>query len=105
MSSAWVPLQWPSEHFAHQAANYRSIVVPVTWLAFCTAVGGIALALAMYVFGRLNPGDVSRQFAPIYRFLRNKWWFDELYDVAVCASGARDFRLVRRRWTGGGSTG
>ena len=35
----------------------------------------------MYVFGRLNPSDVSRQFAPLYRFLRNKWWFDELYEV------------------------
>jgi NADH-quinone oxidoreductase subunit L len=82
VSGAWVPLHWPSEHLAHQAENYRSIVVPVTLLAFCTAIGGIALALAMYVFGRLNPSDVSRQFAPLYRFLRNKWWFDELYEVA-----------------------
>ena len=22
-------------------------------------------------------------FAPIYRFLRNKWWFDELYDIVL----------------------
>ena len=22
-------------------------------------------------------------FAPIYRFLRNKWWFDELYDTVL----------------------
>jgi NADH-quinone oxidoreductase subunit L len=78
VSSDWVPLHWPSEHMAH----LPSIVVPVTLLAFCTAIGGIALALAMYVFGRLNPADVSRQFAPLDRFLRNKWWFDELYEVA-----------------------
>ena len=27
----------------------------------------------------LDPAEVRRQFASIYRFLRNKWWFDELY--------------------------
>ena len=54
--------------------------MPVTWLAFFTAVGGIALAMAMYLFGFLNPAEVRRQFSGIYRFLRNKWWFDELYE-------------------------
>ncbi|MHB8951751.1 MAG: NADH-quinone oxidoreductase subunit 5 family protein [Pirellulaceae bacterium] len=81
MARTWVSWQWPDEHLVHLEENFRSIVVPVTLLAFCTAIGGIALALAMYVFGALNPSDVSRQFAPLYRFLRNKWWFDELYDI------------------------
>jgi proton-translocating NADH-quinone oxidoreductase chain L len=81
VASTYVPLEWPSEHIAHEAVNYSSIVVPVTWLAFITAVGGFVLAVAMYVAGRLDPSDVSRQFAPIYRFLKNKWWFDELYEV------------------------
>jgi NADH:ubiquinone oxidoreductase subunit 5 (subunit L)/multisubunit Na+/H+ antiporter MnhA subunit len=81
VASAHVPLEWPSEHIAHEPANYWSIVMPVTWLAFLTAVGGILVAFAMYVAGRLSPSDVSRQFAPLYRFLLNKWWFDELYQV------------------------
>ena len=34
----------------------------------------------MYGVGYLNPEDARRQFAPIYRLLVNKWWFDELYD-------------------------
>ena len=63
------------------------------------------LALAMYVFGRLNPSDVSRQFAPLYRFLRNKWWFDELYEVAFVRPVHAIVGLVCRRWTGVGSTG
>ena len=32
-----------------------------------------------YGLRKLNPDDVGRQFAPIYRFLVHKWWFDELY--------------------------
>jgi len=85
---AWVPLTWPAEHLAHAA----EIVEPVQWLAFFTAVGGILLAAVMYVYGKLSPSDISRQFAPVYRFLRNKWWFDELYEFAL----VRPVHLVSR---------
>jgi NADH-quinone oxidoreductase subunit L len=79
-AAVWLPLQWPSEHLVHDAANFNTIVVPVTSLAFATAVGGIGLAMAMYLFGWLNPAEVSRQFAPVHRLLWNKWWLDELYE-------------------------
>ena len=36
--------------------------------------------MAMYLFGALKPSEVRRQFPRIYTFLRNKWWFDELYE-------------------------
>jgi NADH-quinone oxidoreductase subunit L len=29
----------------------------------------------------LDPAEVRKNFAPIYTFLRNKWYFDEVYDV------------------------
>ena len=95
VASSMIPLTWPNEHIAHEPASYQSIVVPVTWLAFATAVGGIALAMAMYLFGKLNPSDVSRQFAPIYRFLRNKWWFDELYQTLFVRPTALDIPADR----------
>ncbi len=79
-TSAMAGMTWPNEHIAHLEANHESIVVPVTWLAFSTALGGITLAMAMYVFGILKPTEVRRKFARTYRFLINKWWFDELYD-------------------------
>ncbi|NLX54081.1 MAG: NADH-quinone oxidoreductase subunit L [Planctomycetaceae bacterium] len=79
--SAHVPFVWPSEYIAHDAANYWSIVVPVTWLAFLMAVAGLLVAVAMYVTGQLSAREVSRQFAPLHRFLLHKWWFDELYDL------------------------
>ncbi len=73
-------LTWPNEHVAHEPAQFWSIVFPVTLLATATALGGIALALAMYGLGILKPDEVRRQFSRTYTFLRNKWWFDELYE-------------------------
>jgi NADH-quinone oxidoreductase subunit L len=39
------------------------------------------LATVLYGWRILDPQDVRRTFAPVYRFLLNKWWFDELYDL------------------------
>jgi len=79
-TAALAAVEWPNEHFAHEPAQHNSVVVPVTLLATITALGGIALATVMYCFGGISPADVRRQFEAIYRFLLNKWWFDELYD-------------------------
>jgi NADH-quinone oxidoreductase subunit L len=79
LTGVWVPLAWPSEHVAHAASSHGTIVVPAVLVAFATAVAGLALAVAMYVTGWLQPAEVSRQFAPVYRLFWNKWWFDELY--------------------------
>ena len=76
MTGAWIGWTWPNEHDAHQP----HIVVPVTLLATGTWIFGIGLATLMYGLGYLNPEEVRRQFAWGYRFLWNKWYFDELYD-------------------------
>jgi NADH-quinone oxidoreductase subunit L len=47
------------------------------------ALAGIALAYRIWV---LRPGSAAawqERFAPAYRLFANKWWFDELIDVAV----------------------
>ena len=80
VSGLWISQIWPDEHIAHQDANYMAIVVPVTLIAFITALVGFLFAAVFYGWRKLNPDDVRRQFQPIYSFLRNKWWFDELYD-------------------------
>jgi NADH-quinone oxidoreductase subunit L len=79
VESAMTGLTWPDEHFAHQPAQFWTIVFPVTLLATLTALGGIGVAIAMYGVGFLKPEEVRRQFPRIYSFLKNKWWFDELY--------------------------
>jgi NADH-quinone oxidoreductase subunit L len=76
----WLAWTWPDEHFAHQDAQFGSIVVPATLMATGSWTIGILLAAAFYWWGWLSAGDVRRQFAPVYSALVNKWWFDELYD-------------------------
>jgi NADH-quinone oxidoreductase subunit L len=77
MEGVWLSgWRWPTDEAAHAAA----VVVPVSLVAIGTAFVGFMLATLMYGLGRLSPREVRRQFEPIYRFLLNKWWFDELYD-------------------------
>jgi len=68
----------PAEHLAHDDPKVH---VPVSLIAFATALMGFILATAFYGLGTLDPEDARRQFAPLYRLCRNKWWFDELYDA------------------------
>lgn len=80
MTGSWIAWTWPNEHTAHEPANHDRIVVPVTLLATGTWIFGIGLATLMYGLGYLSPDEVRKTFSPAYRFLVNKWWFDELYD-------------------------
>ncbi len=53
-----------------------------SWVSFApTVMGvlGIALAYLFYMFKPEIPGQLATRFGFIYRFLLNKWYFDELY--------------------------
>jgi NADH-quinone oxidoreductase subunit L len=71
------PITIPAEHASHEA----SIHVQATLIAFSTALVGFVLATVFYGWRKLDPRDVRNQFGGLYRFLRNKWWFDELYNA------------------------
>jgi len=49
------------------------------------AVGtlGIFLAFVVYSFGWINPDRVANAVKPLYKFLQNKWYFDELYEATI----------------------
>jgi NADH-quinone oxidoreductase subunit L len=69
-------LTMPSEHLSHA----HEIHVPVTLTAFSAALVGFLVAGAIYWWRMLDADTIRRTFfSPIYVFLRNKWWFDELY--------------------------
>ena len=70
-------LVYPNEHLTHQ----HSIHLVAGLTAFSTALGGFLLATVFYGVRWLNPAEVRQQFAPVYTFLINKWYFDELYDM------------------------
>jgi len=104
VTSPLTGMTWPNEHFAHEPAQHEAIVVPVTWLATLTAWAGIALATLIYCLGYIQAAEVRRQFEAIYRFLLNKWWFDELYDFLFVRPLHVIGRLVAamdRRWIDG----
>ncbi|MDX1965013.1 MAG: NADH-quinone oxidoreductase subunit L [Pirellulales bacterium] len=67
----------PNEHDSH--AGGIPIVAGLT--AFGTAGLGFVLAVVFYGLRYANPAEVQRAFSPLYTFLWNKWYFDELYNA------------------------
>ncbi len=65
----------PDEHLSHLDKFH----VSSTWIATFTGLSGLGLAIVFYGLSLLNPAEVAKQFKPIYVFLVNKWYFDELY--------------------------
>jgi NADH-quinone oxidoreductase subunit L len=68
-------LTFPAEHLSHEGA----IHVTATWTAFGTALAGVLLAAAMYLWGLVSPLVVAWTLRPLYSFLAHRWYFDELY--------------------------
>jgi NADH-quinone oxidoreductase subunit L len=44
---------------------------------------GVVFAALLFYFRVLNPEDAREQFPGVYRFLRHKWYFDELYSAIL----------------------
>ena len=65
---------------------------------FFAMLAGLALAWIMYIRNPSAPARLAQTQKPLYRFLLNKWYFDELYD-AVFVRTAR--WLGRALWHGG----
>lgn len=68
-----------------------------------TVVGllGIATAYLFYMLRPELPSQLARRFRPVYLFLLNKWYFDELYDFLFVRP---TMRLARLLWQVGDAT-
>jgi NADH-quinone oxidoreductase subunit L len=44
---------------------------------------GFAVAWQLYIRRPELPAELARQHEPLYRFLLNKWYFDEIYDYLL----------------------
>jgi NADH-quinone oxidoreductase subunit L len=65
-------------HVVHEAHNAP------TWVKvspFVAMILGLLLAWKFYIRSPELPGKLAAQQRPLYLFLLNKWYFDELYDV------------------------
>jgi len=57
------------------------VPVWVQWVGFTVMAAGFAAAFLFYIVRPALPQQAARFFAPLYKFLLNKWYFDELYHV------------------------
>lgn len=71
----WSAAAIPGEHLSHESSVHTSAAL----LAFVMGAAGVVLAAVMYAARKLDSADVASQFPRLYRFLLNKWWFDEIY--------------------------
>ncbi len=64
-------------------------------LSLTVAALGILAAFAMYYWKKISADAVAERFAPVHRFLLNKWGFDDLYN-GVIVEGTHAFSRVLR---------
>ena len=70
-------------------------------LPTATGILGIALAYWFYMVNPAMPAQLAERFAPLYRFLLNKWYFDELYDFLFVKPAVY---LAKELWQVGDAT-
>ena len=77
---------------AHHAPTW------VVWLPTVMAAVGIVAAWVMYMVMPSWPGKLAALIRPVYQFVFNKWYFDELYDMMFVRPS---FYLGRGLWKSG----
>jgi len=70
----------------------------VSLLPTIMGITGIALAYLFYIARPALPGKVAAAFPALYRFLFNKWYFDELYDAVFVRPALCLGRYLWRFW-------
>jgi NADH-quinone oxidoreductase subunit L len=53
----------------------------VAWSPFIVMLAGLLLAVLFYLKNTSLPAKLAAMHEPAYKFLLNKWYFDELYDL------------------------
>jgi NADH-quinone oxidoreductase subunit L len=66
-------------HDSLAAAHHTPVWVQA--LTLIVAFGGIAIAWLYYMFRTDLPARTAAALGGVYRFVFNKWYFDELYDI------------------------
>jgi NADH-quinone oxidoreductase subunit L len=84
------------EHASLEAAHHAPFWVGT--LPVIVGLFGIAVAWVAYIWRPELPALVAQRFRPVYLFLLNKWYFDELYDFLLVRPA---MRLGRFLWQSG----
>ena len=85
----------PSNHILEDMEHVPGLFSSLPFLAFLL---GFAVAFYMYVMAPGSAAVLARANRPLYLFLLNKWYFDELYDRVFVRPA---FFIGRLFWKGG----
>ena len=94
------------EHFWRGALAFREhlmhamheVPLLVKLSATIAMLSGLIVAYAMYIASPETPAKLAATFSGLYKFLLNKWYFDELYDLLFVRPS---FALGRFFWKRG----
>ncbi len=93
----WAKAIYAGEH-NHIMHAMHEVPEFVYWAPFIAMLSGLALSWLYYIQAPWLPEATARTFRPIYLFLLNKWYFDELYDFLFVRPAMAVGRLL---WKGG----
>lgn len=85
--AGWVGIPWLHKGYSsfvyYGAVHHVEPSIILMFISLAVAVSGIGLAYLMYYKGVISPVKMAQRFKPIYTFLFNKWYFDELYMAII----------------------
>ncbi|MFG6559929.1 NADH-quinone oxidoreductase subunit L [Sulfitobacter sp. 1A15299] len=67
---------------------------------FIAMLAGLIMALWFYIWSPTVPGRLAANQRPLYLFLKNKWYFDEVYDVIFVRPAKTIGRFLWKRGDG-----
>ncbi len=67
---------------------------------FVAMLGGLIMALWFYIWNPSLPARLAENQRPLYLFLKNKWYFDELYNVIFVGPAKGIGRFLWKRGDG-----
>ena len=85
----------------HVLQRIPDLPVLVDYQPFIVGVLGFAMAVWFYLVNPAIPARLAERFRPVYLFLLNKWYFDELYDFLFVKPA---WWLARQFWHVGDQT-
>ncbi|UCC80432.1 MAG: NADH-quinone oxidoreductase subunit L, partial [Candidatus Zixiibacteriota bacterium] len=85
--AGWVGIPWLHKGYSsfvyYGAVHHVEPNLILMLISLVVALSGIGLAYIIYVKKTITAEAIGRAFKPIYTFLYNKWYFDELYMATV----------------------
>ena len=87
----------PTNNVRH---DYHYVPTLVKWAPFIVMAIGFVTAYLFYIRRPQLPGELAEQHEGLYKFLLNKWYFDEIYDFLFVKPASMLGRLFWKRGDG-----